>query len=421
MLSSLRGSNCSKEFKEFVVSSEFNFLPSSTRNVIPTIMIALKDGCPDKGLDTYVSQAAFLSLVINSAAELRVELQAECLDSNSACKDYVLKAIGIHNPFRAVATYGWLGMTGGIYFCGVIPVIVYCFDNGGDNKAPYPLLEVDVGDRAWNGADSDNLRNAEFKTTNLRKGQMTPIKTIVIECPTDWTLLQVKRRIQDCAGMEHVAIGFQDFNRNHGKTVVNYDWHADTERISSCVDEGTLPKHSAIDLPYFFAVSIEKHLAYDDMSPDIDEARRPADIWTVKRGIADDRKKDVQRVLYRAKYGPEIDRCAPSTAIPTDSSVVVSGVGGGCSPTPDDDSRREFEIHSITNHRYERIDYSHPTFDPFNLRNLQFLVKWTGYDSTFDSWEPYSSLEYCKALDVYAREPEHQDLIPTKSSKKQRR
>ena len=116
MLSSLRGSNCSKEFKEFVVSSEFNFLPSSTRNVIPTIMIALKDGCPDKGLDTYVSQAAFLHLVINSAAELRVELQAECLDSNSACKDYVLKAIGIHNPFRAVATYGWLGMTGGIIF-----------------------------------------------------------------------------------------------------------------------------------------------------------------------------------------------------------------------------------------------------------------------------------------------------------------
>ena len=74
----------------------------------------------------------------------------------------------------------------------------------------------------------------------------------------------------------------------------------------------------------------------------------------------------------------------------------------------EDDAAEEFIVESIIGHRYNR------------WHNLEFLVKWLGYDNTFDSWEPYTGVNECTALDVYSRENPKLQLPRPTSSRRQR-
>ena len=65
--------------------------------------------------------------------------------------------------------------------------------------------------------------------------------------------------------------------------------------------------------------------------------------------------------------------------------------------------REEFEVHSILQHNG-------------NLRlvsSLTFLVRWKGYTSDFDTWEPWAELKHLIPLHTYLRTIGHSNLIPT--------
>jgi hypothetical protein len=46
------------------------------------------------------------------------------------------------------------------------------------------------------------------------------------------------------------------------------------------------------------------------------------------------------------------------------------------------------------------------------LTSLEFLVKWSSYDDTHNSWEPYANLRKTTVLHTYLREKNLLSLIP---------
>ena len=64
--------------------------------------------------------------------------------------------------------------------------------------------------------------------------------------------------------------------------------------------------------------------------------------------------------------------------------------------------KEEFIIESILSHR--------GSFH--NRRNLQFLVRWSGYTASDDTWEPLPALRHSISLHAYLRTVEHPELIP---------
>jgi hypothetical protein len=53
----------------------------------------------------------------------------------------------------------------------------------------------------------------------------------------------------------------------------------------------------------------------------------------------------------------------------------------------------EYLVESIINHRG----------NPKRKRELEFLIRWKGYEPADDTWEPYSSVKDLAALDDYSR------------------
>ena len=56
--------------------------------------------------------------------------------------------------------------------------------------------------------------------------------------------------------------------------------------------------------------------------------------------------------------------------------------------------KNEFVIHSIIEH----------VGNPKKKSSMKFKVHWSGYEHDEDTWEPYSVVKDCEALDVYLRE-----------------
>ena len=75
--------------------------------------------------------------------------------------------------------------------------------------------------------------------------------------------------------------------------------------------------------------------------------------------------------------------------------------------TPADVSRKdylEFFIESILSH----------SGNPKRISTLQFKIKWLGYDETYNSWEPWSSLREMEVLHLYLIEHNMSNIIPRK-------
>lgn len=47
-----------------------------------------------------------------------------------------------------------------------------------------------------------------------------------------------------------------------------------------------------------------------------------------------------------------------------------------------------------------------------NRKTLKFQVRWAGYDSSEDTWEPYANLRHAIQLHEYLRAIKRIDLIP---------
>ena len=72
------------------------------------------------------------------------------------------------------------------------------------------------------------------------------------------------------------------------------------------------------------------------------------------------------------------------------------------------DSVDEFDIDSILNHRGDTWK------NKYIKKSLEFLVHWTGYDNTYDTWEPWSELRDTEQLRQYLLAKNLQYLIPKK-------
>ena len=153
--------------------------------------------------------------------------------------------------------------------------------------------------------------------------------------------------------------------------------------------EGRLPQHpsSLTKLPYLFGVSFGED-ASNGMVHDEAESRlqkEAVDVYSWKRHDAAVRLREMQQA----------DEAGKSSDSPPDAFVDATTVDS--TALGDGDTAE----------------------DPLNLCRLEFLVKWSGYDESFNTWEPYGELKDCAALDVYSRENRALS-IPMHSSRRQR-
>jgi hypothetical protein len=65
---------------------------------------------------------------------------------------------------------------------------------------------------------------------------------------------------------------------------------------------------------------------------------------------------------------------------------------------------REFVVEAILDHRGDRNRSS----------QMEFLVKWQGYEIKYDSWEPYENLRDTDQLIAYLKANRMRSLVPTK-------
>ena len=65
-------------------------------------------------------------------------------------------------------------------------------------------------------------------------------------------------------------------------------------------------------------------------------------------------------------------------------------------------NEQEFVVEEILAHRGNHQRRS----------TMKFLVRWTGYDKTSNSWEPYKTLMHVDRLHEYLREQRMRSLIP---------
>jgi len=70
------------------------------------------------------------------------------------------------------------------------------------------------------------------------------------------------------------------------------------------------------------------------------------------------------------------------------------------------DSVNEFDIHSIVDIRGPRHRYK------WKKSSVEFKVHWTGYDESYDTWEPYSGLKDTEQLHAYLRLHKFTYLLP---------
>jgi hypothetical protein len=66
----------------------------------------------------------------------------------------------------------------------------------------------------------------------------------------------------------------------------------------------------------------------------------------------------------------------------------------------------EFDVHSIVDIRGQRHK------NKWMKSKVEFLVKWTGYDDTHNTWEPYSGVRNTAQLHKYLREHKLLYLLP---------
>ena len=65
-------------------------------------------------------------------------------------------------------------------------------------------------------------------------------------------------------------------------------------------------------------------------------------------------------------------------------------------------NEQEFMVRDIVAHRG----------DHHRRSSMEFLVRWTGYDASSNSWEPYKALMHVDKLHEYLREHKMRSLIP---------
>ena len=65
-------------------------------------------------------------------------------------------------------------------------------------------------------------------------------------------------------------------------------------------------------------------------------------------------------------------------------------------------NEQEFMVRDIIAHRG----------DHHRRSSMEFLVRWTGYDASSNSWEPYKTLMHVDKLHEYLREYKMRSLIP---------
>jgi hypothetical protein len=65
-------------------------------------------------------------------------------------------------------------------------------------------------------------------------------------------------------------------------------------------------------------------------------------------------------------------------------------------------NEQEFQVREIVAHQGNRRKWS----------TMEFLVRWTGYDMSSNSWEPYKALMHRDKLHDYLREHRMRSLIP---------
>ena len=380
-----------------VVSSFALVLPGEPLTKIPMLNLAMEG--TTKGLDVHFAQKTVLT-------ELDHDFNPESIigmlqsDERKRPDGAIVEAIGYVNPIRPFALKGWIGTTPDSFFRGIIPVIVYVYWNEEESSRTFPTLDptldLDDDDRIWDHDEPNPLRNAEFKTTNKLTARFPYRKTLVIKIKTDSTVGQFKDLVAIAAGVRAVEVGFRDSYRYKDEVVVQFGWYLDSMKLSECVPGGRLSKHPSphTNYPYLFAVSIgdkaDAGLVEDNgVDDNFVEHRRPLDCFMLERLKAAE-KKDALNLEAAAAAAAAGAADSPRLQKATNDPAAAS-FASLCTPDEYDSAEEtQFIVRAIIGHRY---DSNH---------ELEFLVSWLGFDSSHDSFEPFSGVHELEALDIYA-------------------
>ena len=311
---------------------------------------------------------------------------------------FPVRSIGIQNNVRNIFGSGWIGLSvSRNAYRGIIPVVVMCFDNGGTGVEADPALEVDIGDRTLLLESQGLFKKAVFSTRDKKEGIFRYLKTIVVEMHTDWILRQLMQRIGKCAGFHRVRLGFHDLFRNQDllTTVIRYDWYGEDLPFNRVDHNGCLPSHPACCiLPMVFAVSVggnpHRKLKTKFKVPDVpvdvsgvflERAQMKRDAGTLS--IApDSRRMKHHHDAAESKFEDDVIHRTEDT----NAEAAVDG------------DTEEFDVDHIVGHKFERRDAGRHLPE-----HLKFLVRWKGFTSEEDTWEPWAHVFNLAAIDTYAK------------------
>jgi hypothetical protein len=272
-------------------------------------------------------------------------------------------------------------------------------------------MEVILGDRhqRLNGKRrTAYLQDTVFRTLDGFKGRFNFVKTIIIEMSTECTVKELMAAAAQCIGVEQMAIGIHEDGDTRFPNSARLSWHQNKDLEFNSIH----PHYGDPLFPFFPFVYAISHAGNPmaGMDKDTDVRDHTSDLYNVIRENAKGFNTAFAEMI--ARKGPIFAKLREDPTrghsvrsgtvigngglIRVDSGLPIAAVEGSGKDTSAGvagDDREEYTINSI---------YAHRFIGRAVARNLEFRVSWKGYSPRFDSWEPWSELQDCEAVDTYA-------------------
>ena len=301
--------------------------------------------------------------------------------------------------------------TTSVAYYGKIPFVINCYDNGGRAAEATSSMEVILGDRhqRLNGKRrTAYLQNTVFRTLDGFKGRFNFVKTIIIEMSTECTVKELMAAAAQCIGVKQMAIGIHEDGDTRFPNSARLSWHHNEDLEFNSIH----PHYGDALFPYFPFVYAISHAGNPmaGMDKDTEVRDHTSDLYNLMRENA--RGFNTASAETIARKGPIFAKPSEDPMrgqsvrsgtvigngglIRVDAGLPVEAVEGRVENTSAGVAGDQFEEYTINS------IYAHRFIGRAVASNLEFKVSWKGYSPRFDSWEPWSELKDCVAVDTYA-------------------